>query len=143
MSNNPFLNGRCFDFALALHELIPDAEFIAVGNPKYPDHVALRKRGVYLDVRGAIPSFASMVAGMSGGLEMREDVDVHVIEQDRAALFCGYAGMTPPYPRLPRLEAKRVYRSLPKELKLIEQPHEDEAEHENSNSEMQHERPRG
>jgi hypothetical protein len=53
----PWLTGRCFDFALALHQRMPDAEFVIVrsivGKTLSRTHVALRRGNVYYDARGA------------------------------------------------------------------------------------------
>ena len=100
----PFLTGRCFDFALALHERMPRAEFVALGNPRFPDHVALRVEDRFFDVRGGL-GFSEFVQGMQGGDRLTL-ADVHVIERDAVAFHCVYSGMEPPYPRLPRALAK-------------------------------------
>jgi hypothetical protein len=85
----PYLTGKCFDFALALAELIEHPVFVAVGSPKFPDHVALRIGDRYADVRGILeePEFLAHHVGKP----------ITEIDREAVELHCGAAGMLPPY----------------------------------------------
>lgn len=85
----PYLTGKCFDFALALSEMVPDAVFVAVGDPAYPDHVGIRlPDGRYADVRGVLDE-TTFRAHHEGAIE--------IVDRDAIALHCGLAGMEPPF----------------------------------------------
>lgn len=94
----PFLTGRCFDFALALHERMPQFEFVALGDPKFPDHIALRLADRFFDVRGEL-AFSELVRGLRDGDRLTL-ADVHVVERDDVTFHCGLSGVEVPYPRL-------------------------------------------
>jgi hypothetical protein len=50
-----YLAGHCCEFALALKEVLPDAEPVGIGrNAVFPQHVALRLGSRFLDVRGIL-----------------------------------------------------------------------------------------
>ena len=50
---NPWMWGKCYDFALALSEKIPDAEFVAIGMSRLgAEHVGLKRNNKYYDCRG-------------------------------------------------------------------------------------------
>lgn len=91
----PWLTGRCFDFALALAQRMPDAEFVAIGAEKYPDHVALRRNGKYYDARGEMDQTQFLRSYRSG--EEFTPEDIIPISRDVVELNAGCAGMTPPY----------------------------------------------
>jgi hypothetical protein len=91
----PWLTGRCFDFALALSERIPTAEFIVVGSEKYPDHVALRQNGKYYDARGEMDENAFLTTTRENNPYAA--ADINPISRDAVELHAGCAGMTPPY----------------------------------------------
>jgi hypothetical protein len=83
-----YLTGRCYDFALALAEKVPEPVFVAIGNPRYPDHVGLRIGDRYADVRGLL-SEGDFVAHHTG--------PVTVVGREDVALHCGLGGFKPPY----------------------------------------------
>jgi hypothetical protein len=85
----PFLNGQCFDFALALAEQVRNPVFVAIGNPDFPEHVALRIGDKYADVRGLLDE-ESFLAHMKG---------MPITEIDRGTIerHCGVFGLKPPY----------------------------------------------
>ena len=91
----PWLTGRCYDFALALSLRMPDAEFICVGDERFPDHVALRKDGKYYDVRGEMDQ-REFVTAMRGDDPYRTE-DIRVIPRETVERNAGCAGMAPPY----------------------------------------------
>jgi len=84
----PWLTGQCFDFALALAERMPDAEFVALGSAKHPEHVGLRRNDRYYDARGEMdePTFIAHHQGK-----------VIVVPRDVVELNAGVAGYAPPY----------------------------------------------
>lgn len=104
----PYLNGRCFDFALALHAYVPEAEFVVLGSRGFPDHVGLRlPDGRLLDVRGITPdpaAFASGIRPPAPGQSVPEPVPV---DREEVALHCGLAGVPPPYRGCPDIESAR------------------------------------
>ena len=91
----PWLTGRCFDFALALSERMPNAEFIAIGSAKYPDHVALRWNGRYYDARGEMDEPTFLTLHRQGHEYDAEDIVP--ISRDEVELHAGVAGFPPPY----------------------------------------------
>jgi hypothetical protein len=91
----PWLTGRCFDFALALFERMPTAEFIGIGNKKYPDHVALRQNGKYYDARGEMDEMTFLSATRED--DPYEADAIAPISRDTVELHAGVASMKPPY----------------------------------------------
>src|SRR3546814_15501713 len=87
--NMPWLKGHCFDFALALAEITPDFEFVAIGDTNFPDHVALRSGEHFVDIRGILDdaSFLAHPTGMSLVQIRRQDVEFNF----------GLSGLSPPY----------------------------------------------
>src|SRR3546814_14658592 len=75
----PWLKGHCFDFALALAEITPDFEFVAIGDTNFPDHVALRSGEHFVDIRGLLDeaSFLAHHTGLSIVPTSRQDADFH------------------------------------------------------------------
>ena len=106
----PWLTGRCFDFALALSERMPDAEFVTTGTEKYPDHVALRRNGKYYDARGEMDEQTFLRSHRPPGQEYEEIVP---ISRDTVELHAGVAGMMPPYKGNRDIaEARRAVREI-------------------------------
>ena len=94
----PFLQGKCFDFALALAvELQKQGQepvFYAVGNTRFPHHVGLlvgEADGTrwFADVRGLLneTDFLAHHAGEP----------LTPVERDSLELHAGLAGVAPPY----------------------------------------------
>lgn len=88
----PFLTGRCFDFALALHKLLPDSRLVAFGSSRWPDHVAVQighgKQAQLIDVRGPLP-IEKMLAGMNGADRALQAGPIPV-SVDEVALHVGH-----------------------------------------------------
>lgn len=63
----PYLRGRCFDFALALHKLLPGSRLVAFGSVRFPGHVAVQvgESNQLIDIRGPLP-IEEMLRGMAG-----------------------------------------------------------------------------
>lgn len=93
----PWLMGKCFDFALALHERMPDADFVVIGSPQMPEHVALRRGDVYYDARGAIPDMRSFLAHHIGNWGGDPAELIMPINRADVELHAGVAGFPPPY----------------------------------------------
>lgn len=112
-----YLTGRCFDFALALAELVDEPDFVAIGSAKYPEHVALRVGDdLYADVRG--------ILGRKEFLAHFNDSDDAIVEIERSDIefHCGLAGYPPPYEGNEDVEAARgaVQRVFPDGLTITE-----------------------
>lgn len=101
----PWLTGRCYDFALALSERLPDAEFVGVGgSEKHPAHVGLHADGRYYDARGETDE---------EGFRAHHVGPITVVPRDIVELNAGVAGMTPPYRGNRDIaEARRAVRSI-------------------------------
>jgi len=94
----PYLTGRCFDWALALADLIENPVFVAVGNPDRPDHVGLLVDGMYADVRGLLDKKDFLTLNPNGIPPANwQDCDVEVIDRSVVELHAGVAGIEPPY----------------------------------------------
>jgi hypothetical protein len=91
----PWLTGRCFDFALALAEKLPGAEFVVIGTAACPDHVALRLGDTYYDARGAMDEAAFLTSYRSDCPFRLEEVGP--IARDVVELNAGCGGVEPPY----------------------------------------------
>jgi hypothetical protein len=102
----PYLRGKCFDFALALHKLVPGSQLVAFGCASFPDHVAVQvgERGQLVDIRGPLP-IEEMLAGMSGAKSAIETGAIRV-SVDQVALHCGLAGQSIKLPAEVRKMAK-------------------------------------
>lgn len=112
-----YLTGRCFDFALALAELVDEPHFVAIGSAEYPEHVALRVGPeLYADVRG--------VLGRKEFLDHFDDFEGAIVEIERGDVefHCGLAGYPPPYDGNEDVAAARdaVKRVFPDGLTMAE-----------------------
>lgn len=103
----PYLQGKCFDFALALGELVDDPVFVGIGSPDYPEHVGIAfgpER--YADVRGVLNAH-----------EFKAHLEGDIVEVSRATLelHCGIAGLLPPYSGIADMQKARaaVARAFP------------------------------
>ena len=85
----PWLTGRCYDFALALSERMPDAEFVGIGRGKFPEHVGLRLGDRYYDARGEMDAAAF--------LGPHQGQQIVPVSRDVVELHAGVAGFPPPY----------------------------------------------
>jgi hypothetical protein len=89
---NPWMWGKCYDFALALSEKIPDAEFVAIGmSPMGAEHVGLRKSNKYYDCRGELTA-EQFADGKTDDIN-----DIEIVSREDVELHAGVAGMKPPY----------------------------------------------
>jgi len=94
----PYLTGRCFDWALALADLIENPTFVAVGDPQRPDHVGLLVDGMYADVRGLLDKKGFLTLNPSGiPPENWHDIDIEVVDRSVVEFHAGVAGIEPPY----------------------------------------------
>jgi hypothetical protein len=97
----PWLAGKCFDFALALHERMPDAEFVVIrswiGKQLVANHVALRRGDVYYDARGAIPDARSFLAYHTDVWDGASAELIEPISREDVERHAGVAGVPPPY----------------------------------------------
>lgn len=95
----PFLQGRCYDYALALAEKVTNPVFVAIGSEALPDHVGLRLGELYVDVRGVLDMkhFLHMRPGPAPELQPGAEDAIVVVDRSVVELHCGLAGMAPPY----------------------------------------------
>jgi hypothetical protein len=91
----PWIKGKCYDFALAVSEKLPKSEFVAVGDPKNPEHVAVLYDGVYYDARGRLTLDEFLTKYRSS--TPYNQADVCSTSRDVVELHAGCAGSTPPY----------------------------------------------
>jgi RNA:NAD 2'-phosphotransferase (TPT1/KptA family)/8-oxo-dGTP pyrophosphatase MutT (NUDIX family) len=79
-----WLTGHCDEFALALHDRMPDAEFVAIGGGMF-EHVGLRKGDGYYDVRGklTLDNFVALFGYNAG--------QVHPVSREEVMRSGGYA----------------------------------------------------
>ena len=91
-----YVNGECFDLALALHSFLPSAEFVALGSADSPDHVALRlPDGRLVDVRGVTDDIVAFGRGFSN-MHINPD-SIVTVGRDVPEFYTGQAGREPPY----------------------------------------------
>jgi len=104
----PYLTGRCFDWALALADLVENPVFVAVGIPDRPDHVGLLVDGMYADVRGLLGKRDFLTLNAEGTPpENWEDIEITVIDRSVVELHAGVAGIEPPYEGCEDIEEAR------------------------------------
>lgn len=94
-----WVSGQCFHFALALLDRLPDGELVGVGDPDFPDHVAVRHGGMVLDVRGEMDE-AGFCAAHPG-------LRVVQVSLATAELHAGLAGTEPPYEDVEEMDEAR------------------------------------
>jgi 8-oxo-dGTP pyrophosphatase MutT (NUDIX family)/GNAT superfamily N-acetyltransferase len=84
----PWLMGKCHEFALALSSLMPDAQFVAIGNAMF-EHVGLRRGDTYYDVRGAMDKaqFAELFGSNENSIH---DVSREQIMKDSYPSYIGH-----------------------------------------------------
>lgn len=86
----PYLRGRCFDFALALHKLLPGSRLVAFGSVRFPGHVAVQvgESNQLIDIRGPLP-IEEMLRGMAGEASALDQGPLPATIDD-VALHMGY-----------------------------------------------------
>lgn len=109
---HPYLTGKCFDFALALHQMLPGSTLVACGSADWPDHVAVQLGEHYIDIRGPMP-FNNLVNGIANEQDVlnRGPITVTI---DQVALHCGLAGRVDKLPvAVKRLARQRLSQFAP------------------------------
>lgn len=123
----PYMHGKCFDFALALHRLLPGSQLVAFGNPRYPDHVAVQVGANHqlVDVRGPLP-IEQMLEGMNGQAQAL-DAGLIPVSVDDVALHMGFTARNVRLSAAVRLLAKARLAAFIDQLDL--QADQDQPEH--------------
>ncbi|SOC26317.1 hypothetical protein [Thalassospira xiamenensis] len=85
-----WLTGGCFDMALAMADHLPDASFVALGEPDFPTHVGLKGDFGFLDVRGLSKTERDFCSGFYCD-------SLCIVDRATVELHAGCAGLEPPY----------------------------------------------
>lgn len=91
---------------------MPDAEFVAIGSAKFPEHVALRWHDRYYDARGEMDEAQFFRSHRLPGQEYDAE-DVVPVSREVVELHAGVAGFQKPYKGNRDIaEARRAVRAI-------------------------------